>query len=255
MKRLVLLMLLACAGCGGHASCAGTKSDGTVRVVSYNIHKCQRGYDAIVNEIRAMSPDVAFCQEVRLEDADRLGESVGLRVEFWRHKNYPNEGVAIFSRTRLENVKPVFDPDGRLCALFADTTLAGGRRVTLVSVHLQASQRWTPGALGATDRMRGTEIGLIQQTWRDRGSPPVLIGGDFNQLPMGRNYDAMRETFRDALAEIDRKGATLGDGVLKARVDYLLYAGGWKIEKGDVARQGASDHRMIWIDARPPTSP
>jgi endonuclease/exonuclease/phosphatase (EEP) superfamily protein YafD len=253
MKRTaVLIILLICTGCGGRASCAGAKADQRIRAVQYNIYKCQRGHEAIVNEIRRMSPDVAFFQEVRVEDWQQLGRELGMSVAFERHKNYPNEGVAIFSRTRLTNVHPVFDPDGRLCALFADTTLPGGRRVTLVSVHLQASQKWTPTALSASDRMRGTEIALVRQAWRDRGSPPVLIGGDFNQLPMGRNYAAMRESFRDALAELNRKDTTLGDGVLRARVDYLLYAGDWRIERGDVAKPGASDHRMIWLDALPP---
>ena len=251
MKRaLIILLLFACAGCSGGVSCAAPP-DGALRVVSYNIFKCQRGHEAVVAEIKAKSPDVVFCQEVRAEDAAKLAEDLGMRYAFERHKNYPNEGVAIYSRTALSNVEPVFDPDGRACALFADTVI-GGRTITLVSVHLQASQKWTPGALSQTDAMRGKEIELIKAKWKARGSSAVLIGGDFNQIPMGRNYSLMRETFHDALGELGRKDATLGEGVLKARVDYFLHSGGWKISNGGVADQGASDHRMIWVDATMP---
>lgn len=246
MKILIAIIAsLALTTC--HTPRQHATSPDSIRLVSFNIYKCQRGEDAVVAQIREKNPAVACLQEVRVEDHDKLAERWGMYHVFQNHRNYPKEGVAIYSRTPLSNVKPVIDPDGRTCALFADTTIAG-RRVTVVSVHLVATQRIRD--LARSDRMRGTEIGLIKQAWKERGGGPIIIAGDFNQIPMGGNYKTMRDGFIDALAKLNQTDDTLGDGLLRARVDYfLLDPQSWKPLAGGTGSAGASDHLLIWMDA------
>jgi len=236
------LVLTTCHTPRQHA----TSPDST-RFVSFNIYKCQRGEGAVVAQIREKNPAVACLQEVRVEDHDKLAERLGMYHVFKNHRNYPNEGVAIYSRTPLTNVKPMIDPDGRTCALFADTSIAG-RRVTIASVHLVATQHLRD--VNRSDRMRGTEIALIKQAWKDHGGGPIIIAGDFNQIPMGGNYKAMRDGLTDALATLKQTDNTLGDGILRARVDYFLIdPKSWRPISGGTGAPGASDHLLIWMDA------
>ena len=246
MKTLVAItVLFGLTTC--HTPRKHATSPDSIRLVSFNIYKCQRGENAVVAQIRDKNPAVACLQEVRIEDHDRLAARLGMYHVFQNHRNYPSEGVAIYSRTPLANVKPVIDPDGRTCALFADTTIAG-RRVTIASVHLVATQHLKDVA--RSDRMRGTEIALIKQAWKDRGGGPIVIAGDFNQIPMGGNYKAMRDGFIDALAKLNQTDNTLGDGLLRARVDYFLIdRQSWKPIDGGTGPAGASDHLLIWFDA------
>ena len=74
----------------------------------------------------------------------------------------------------------------------------------------------------------------------------MVIGGDFNQIPLGSNYGLMKRTFNDALATLGKDEYTC-DQVLKVRLDYLLLTGHWGAGDGGTGAPGASDHRAIWV--------
>jgi endonuclease/exonuclease/phosphatase family metal-dependent hydrolase len=106
------------------------------------------------------------------------------------------------------------------------------------------------GNLLWSDRMRGEEIALIRKTWADRGSHPIIIAGDFNQIPVGGNYSAMTSDLKDALNWIGKPSPTLGEGNVRLRVDYFLCSKDWKPLDGGVVVSDASDHDMIWLEAK-----
>ncbi len=251
-RARVFILLLLLAGCHKPSPAVAPASqwgppEKSIRVISFNVQHCDRGRDKVVKTVQDLAPDVIFMQEVRVEDAEPLGKALGFYHAFRKHENFPGEGVAMYSKYPLTQVQAVLDKDGRACALFADVSVQG-KQFTLVSVHLQATQQLRK--FSETERNRGAEIALIKETWVARGSHPILIGGDFNQIPSGRNYALMKETFTDALARLGHTRPTLGEGMLRARVDYFLHSGAWTATDGGVGPMGVSDHRPIWIDAR-----
>src|SRR5205823_6038903 len=144
---------------------------------------------------------------------DDMARQLGMNTAFRKHGNYPVEGIAICSRFPLENVSAVTDRHRRTCAVFADT-IVSGRRFTVAVVHLQPTTSLSPDRVMWSDRTRGAEVQLIQQAWVRRGSRPVVIGGDFNQVPVGANYQALTGWLADSLARLGRTQPTLGDGFL-----------------------------------------
>ena len=221
--------------------------DQPVRVVSYNILKGDRGRDRILDEIRRLGGDVVLLQEVKTDQAEGLARDLGMHVAFRSHPNLPSEGLAVLSRYPLRDVTPVIDAAGRTCAIFADA-VADGKRFIAASVHLQATS--SLGSVFKADRIRGEEIQLIHNEWKRRGGYALVIAGDFNQIPMGGNYRAVTTGLIDVLDELGKDGSTLGDGILRARVDYILCSNEWRAVEGGVGKNGASDHRPIWAVLR-----
>ena len=99
-----------------------------------------------------------------------------------------------------------------------------------------------------TGEARSREISNLRDAWRARGSPPIIIGGDFNQLPVGNNYAAMQQDWTDALASLGKTDATFKDKLLRTRIDYFLLSKGWSAHDGGVVQSEASDHRPVWME-------
>jgi len=219
----------------------------TIRFASYNTFKSNRGRDAILADIRSKSPDIVLLQEVPTELPEETARQLGMHHAFRKHVNYPSEGIAIYSRWPLENVAAVVDDAGRTCGLFADLQV-DGRAFTVASVHLQATSKASVGNVLWSERVRGEELSLIRQAWKDRGSHPIVIAGDFNQVPIGSNYSKMTVGLKDALMWIGKPSPTLGEGKARVRVDYFLCSQEWRPIDGGVVESAASDHDMIWLD-------
>jgi endonuclease/exonuclease/phosphatase (EEP) superfamily protein YafD len=245
----MLVLLLAAPGCEKRAPAptAWGVPAKNVRFASYNTLKSSRGRDKVLADIRSKSPDIVLLQEVPTELADQTARDLGMHHAFRKHVNYPSEGIAIYSRWPLENVAPVVDRGGRTCGLFADVQV-DGRWFTVATVHLQATSKASLGNVLWSERVRGEEMALIRKTWSDRGSRPIVIAGDFNQVPIGPNYSKMTVGLKDALAWIGKSSPTLGEGNARLRVDYFLCSKEWRPLDGGVVASDASDHDMIWLD-------
>ncbi|MEA2711898.1 MAG: hypothetical protein QOF78_4499 [Phycisphaerales bacterium] len=250
MRPIALaIAILLVAGCDNRpaAPSAWGVPGKPVRFASYNTFKSGRGRELVLADIRSKSPDIVFLQEVPVDLADETARQLGMQHAFQKHVSYPLEGIAIYSRWPLTNVAAVVDNGGRTCAVFADTQI-DGRAFTVVTVHLQATSKARVGNVLWSERVRGEELELIRKKWIERGSRPVIIGGDFNQIPIGGNYSKMTGDFKDALGWIGKPSPTLGEGNVRLRVDYFLCSKEWRPTDGGVVNSNASDHDMIWMD-------
>jgi endonuclease/exonuclease/phosphatase family metal-dependent hydrolase len=122
------------------------------------------------------------------------------------------------------------------------------RKFAIVCVHLWPTFGIDPRHVVETANMRNRQLEVILRTWRAEGSPPLVIGGDFNQPAVGDNYALMTREFTDTLAGLGQTSATFGRKLLQVRIDYLLATPEWRARQGGVIHGNASDHRPIWVD-------
>jgi endonuclease/exonuclease/phosphatase family metal-dependent hydrolase len=223
-----------------------------LRIVSYNVYWHQRGIDRVSETVKLLSPDIVMLAEVPPKDVPSLAQKIGLE-HFYVTPNNPNEwakpSTAILSRFSLENAHPIPNPGGRDFAVMAETTI-DGKRFAVVAVHLSATLSMSPIAFHKSENDRAKELAALTKEWEARGKPPMIVGGDFNQLAQGRNYGAMTHSWNDTLAKLKKTNWTCEHGMLKTRVDYLLTTRDWTIADGGVATSDASDHRPIWIQTK-----
>jgi endonuclease/exonuclease/phosphatase (EEP) superfamily protein YafD len=96
--------------------------------------------------------------------------------------------------------------------------------------------------------MRRREVDLITQA-ASRSPNPVILAGDFNQLPRGRTYAAITKHFTDALAHLHKTHSTVRAGIFRARIDYIfLSRRHWRPIAANVGSPKPSDHRPLWLD-------
>lgn len=217
-----------------------------IRVASFNVLHLQRGMDAVAAEVLQVDPDFVLLQEVDSRDVVGLARALGMQR--YHHPNAYDRsanldgpkatwGNVIFAKHPVYEAGPIPNPGGGSFGVWA-TTVVDGRRFMIANVHLSA-----------TSDHRANEIANLVRAWRGRGSPPIVVGGDFNQVPIGNNYFAMTEQLNDALASIGKDDVTFAAaGVLHTRIDYLLTSRDWAARDGGVIASNASDHRLIWAN-------
>jgi endonuclease/exonuclease/phosphatase family metal-dependent hydrolase len=158
--------------------------------------------------------------------------------------------VAILSRHRLYDGRPLHTPDGHTFGLWA-FTIVDDRRFAIAGVHLHPTSAADPRHVVETADARHRQLETIDHVWRDSGCPPLVIAGDFNQPAIGDNYALMTQHFNDTLHVLGQAGTTFGRKLLQLRIDYLLATPHWEPLRGGVIPGRASDHRPVWVDLKP----
>ena len=225
-----------------------------IRVASFNVLHLQRGFDGVVNDVRALNPDFVLLQEVESRDVVGLARALGMQQyhhpnAYERSSNLDGPkatwGNVIFSKHPLYDAGPIPNPGGGSFGVWA-TSVIDGHKFVVANVHLSATWNANPVHVKQSGEYRSKEIANLLNAWRGRGTPPIVVGGDFNQIPLGNNYAAMTEHFNDALAGLGKNDMTFGAGVLSTRIDYVLTSPEWRAVDGGIIASGASDHRLIW---------
>ena len=229
-----------------------------LRFVSYNILHDQRGLDRVAAEIAKLQPDFIFLQEVESADCAALAKAVGMEANFYPRLYETSVNLAgpraswgnlILSRHPLYNAASIPNPGGGSFGVWADAVV-DGKKFVVADVHLSATWNAKPAHIKESGENRNRELSNLVAAWTKRGSPPIVVAGDFNQISMGNNYAVMTQEWTDAMATLGHTGATFGEGFLKTRIDYFLTTKDWKPVNGGIGNTGASDHRPIWIDLK-----
>jgi endonuclease/exonuclease/phosphatase family metal-dependent hydrolase len=228
--------------------------DKPVRVASYNILHNRRGRDAVVKQIQSIKPDFVLLQELDGDDLRDMSKQLGMDYQFY----YPSEnldgehatwGNAVIAKHPLYDARAIPNPGGGSFGVWAWTVI-DNKKFMIACVHLSATWNANPKHIAESSNNRYKEITNLKKAWEARNKPPIIVGGDFNQLPIGNNYTAMTADFTDALKQLKQDDATFVDGVLRTRIDYLLISPEWSATDGAVVISDASDHRPIWIEAK-----
>ena len=127
-------------------------------------------------------------------------------------------------------------------------SVPGDVRFQVACVHLSATHKLDPQHVRDSYAARYREFAHLLNEWRERGRPPLIVGGDFNQLPAGDNYRLMTEELTDVLAAKEQTEATFHGGprgLIRTRIDYLLTSPSWLADDAQVIWTDASDHNLI----------
>jgi endonuclease/exonuclease/phosphatase family metal-dependent hydrolase len=230
----------------------------SLRLVSYNILHNQRGIERVAKEVNAFNADFVLLQEVESRDLIELAARLGMEHHhhprlYERSENLAGRkatwGNFILSKHPLYDATSIPNPNGGSFGVWA-TAVVDGKKFVIANVHLSATWNANPIHIKKSGENRHRELTALARAWRDRGAPPIIIAGDFNQIPMGNNWAVMTGTWRDALGALGKDGVTFGEGLLRTRIDYFLTTPDWEPVNGGIGPRGASDHRLIWLEAR-----
>ena len=226
-----------------------------LRFVSYNILHSQRGLEKVADEIKQLEPDFVFLQEVEAADAMPLAHALGMEANYYPQCYQTSVNLAgpraswgnlILSKHPLYAAESIPNPGGGSLGVWAEAII-DGKRFVIANVHLSATWNANPIHVKKSGENRNKELSNLIAAWKSRGSPAIVIGGDFNQIPMGNNYSLMTQHWTDALAVLGETGTTFGEGMLKTRIDYFLLSPGWKPTGCVIAASNSSDHRPIEV--------
>jgi endonuclease/exonuclease/phosphatase family metal-dependent hydrolase len=250
-----VLMRFAARGAGSAppASAVWGVPDRPVRVVSYNILHNQRGMGRVIEEIRKLDADFVLLQEVEREHVSEMTRELGsMPAVYHASENLAGGraswGNAILSRHRLYEGRTIPNPGGGSFGVWATASI-DGRKFRVACVHLSATYKFNLAHLEESAVNRYKELSNLAKAWEDEGRPPIVIGGDFNQLAVNKNYELMTRNWVDGLKALGKDQNTFESGLLRTRIDYFLLSKEWKPIEGGVVESDASDHKPIWIKA------
>jgi endonuclease/exonuclease/phosphatase family metal-dependent hydrolase len=250
-----ILMRFAARGAGSPppASAVWGVPDRPVRFVSYNILHNQRGMSRVIEEIRKLDPDFILLQEVERDELSDMTRDLGsMPAVYHASENLAGGratwGNAILSRHRLYEGRSIPNPGGGSFGVWA-TAVIEGKKFRVGCVHLSATYKLNLAHFEESAVNRYKELSNLVKAWEDDGRPPIVIGGDFNQLAVNKNYELMTRHWADGLKVLGKDQNTFQAGLLRTRIDYFLLSKEWRPLDGGVPDTDASDHKPIWIRA------
>lgn len=181
--------------------------DKPIRIVSCNVRRNQATIDKVFDDIRKLEPDIVLLQEVEKSQLSQMTDALQtLPAIYHASENLGGPraswGNAILSRHPLYEASTLSQPASGSFGVWA-TAVVGNAKFKIASIHLD------PAA---------AEISQLVRAWKEIGSPPMVMGGIFNQPPTGLPWMVSARTF--------------------------LMSSEWK-----AIESGGTDDQSIWIQA------
>jgi len=237
----------------------GIAAESPLRVMTYNVFGMFVHDRVPLAVMRPYHPDLILLQEVRnTRHVMELGQALGL--SYWHFAPYSKErgGVAILSRWPLGPAHMLFwdsSPQGKV-ALAAQVDSPVGR-FWACSVHLDNPLNTTHLSVWQkvlvlwqeffTATLRTQQAQELSAWLLDLGGGDIILGGDFNSLPLAGADRHLRQYFLDALSISLQQyftGTYWGPphNPILPRIDFIYHSPHWQVEDAQVIQQKASDH-------------
>lgn len=258
--RLAVTMALLLAGASGRA--AEVSVSHAIRVLTYNIHHGE-GLDGrldierIADVIRAEKADIVALQEVDRgtrrvrgrdllkELADRTGMHFlfGASIDF-QGGEYGNGLLTRFDIVRQANTRYRVSVMNEQRGLLQAVLDVHGRQILVLNTHLDFHKE-------DSERLANLEeLGAIVASYP---TMPVILCGDFNDVPGSATYRKATEAFVDAWTTVGQGvGFTIPAASPRSRIDYIFLSPGpdWTPLKARVIASKASDHLPVLMELK-----
>jgi endonuclease/exonuclease/phosphatase family metal-dependent hydrolase len=206
---LALLATLALAACAGRPP-RPASTDAALGIVTFNLYHDRADWPArrllILDELRALRPDVIVLQEVLQHDtlrnqAEDLAEALGYSAHFIsidpidRPRRYGN---AILSRQPIlaRGWIPLRPLDDSRTAGFVRIAI-GGRPLDIYATHLHHED--TPAGAGKRTQQVADLLAYVD---RSDGGAPVILAGDFNASAGNPELAPLQEDYEEAFTRL-----------------------------------------------------
>ena len=227
-----------------------------IRVMTYNIHHASKGAELIARNVRMYRPDVVCLQEANPE-GNGHDPAVELQRLLPEMHCAAHQQLVVFSRYPITECEAHPAPVDYWRVPLQITVLPGGRRVTIIDMHLNTAARaetlmdhrgTTPAYLSDAARVRAVQIDrLLRVTQRIAG--PVIVAGDFNTPPRGLLYRQLTGEFVDSFAAAGWGfGYSFSSDLPAMRIDYIFAGKGLRPVRCVTPALPGSDHRPVIAD-------
>jgi endonuclease/exonuclease/phosphatase family metal-dependent hydrolase len=206
---LAVLATLALAACVGGTP-RPASGDAAISIVTFNLYHDRADWPArrvlIIDELRALRPEVIVLQEVLQHDrlrnqADDLAEALGYSAHFIsidpadRPRRYGN---AILTRHPIlaRGWTPLRPLDDSRTAGFVRIAI-GGRPLDIYATHLHHED--TPAGAGKRAQQLGDLLAYIDRSDR---SAPIVLAGDFNAAAGNPELASLRDNYEEAFTRL-----------------------------------------------------
>lgn len=239
LKNLILLLLVITL-----FSCTNQKEQAAeLRLISWNCDNFQLSLDTLHAAsafLNSQKPDILCLQErphtvlVRYDSIKNCFPSLPYKVTNGREDE--NLNVSIFSRYPVYNVKTWYFTNTYNKMIQADID-RNGAMFRLFNVHLQTTSSGST-LDNCIRRYRQSRL-LLSEI---KKSPyPVLVCGDFNDLPMSYSVINLLSELKDRSSSFNGSYQKLG-GIFK--IDYILAAENWNKKSYQLISNNWSDHKI-----------
>jgi endonuclease/exonuclease/phosphatase family metal-dependent hydrolase len=232
----------------------------TIRVMTFNIHHGE-GTDGkldlerIAQVIRHERADIVALQEVdrgvertsRRDLVAELAKLTKMSYAFGKNITYQggDYGNAILTRFRIikqDNHHYKMLREGEQRGLLQTVLEADGKRLLLLNTHID----YRPD-----DSERVMNVEEIKLIISDYKNLPVILCGDFNDVPDSRTHKKVKEAFIDSWEAVGAgDGLTYSSVKPEKRIDYVFIKRGTELEpiKAQVIKSDASDHFPLVVE-------
>ncbi len=240
---------------GAGISSQGIVNADTLRLMTFNIYhgetiKGDFDLDYIARIIQSKQPAFVALQEVdfktkRARDMDivtELGLRSGMAPFFGPAMSFDGGayGVGLLSKWPVEQSQLIQLPGSQTTeprvALEVSVVLPSWRRLLFVSTHLDHTDT----------EVRHQQMVFLSNRYNDRDEP-VILAGDFNEIPTGGNMQIILEDFE--MSDGYRQQPTYPSSDAVSKIDYIFLSKGhyWQVITTEVVNDSiASDHRALY---------
>ncbi|MGM9805664.1 MAG: endonuclease/exonuclease/phosphatase family protein [Candidatus Aphodosoma sp.] len=253
-------------------------TDRTVSLLTYNVEMFNGSKDlkSFVEYIRETDADIVCLQEFgfynrALSQSDILGEFDKLYP--YRHLWYKNQssrsssGLATFSRFPIVKKEKIQYRSEHNISIFSDIDI-NGDTIRVLNNHLESNKlnssdknlaslldentprdakikhtRRLQTKLGTAMKIRARQAEAIRYTI-SRTRYPVIVAGDFNDVPQSYTYRIIASGLNDAYIKAGKPGYywTYNSSFMYFPIDHILFSPSLKATKAAIHRTELSDH-------------
>jgi len=226
------------------------------KVMTWNIHHGELGIEKVIRTIREEKPDVLLLQEIQPDGSGvSLVRQITQKLDEYDSVGDQESAVLTTHRIRRSKVHELDVASHRRWVAEATVEL-GDQEVRFFSVHLLngVKPEWfkRPASFAVlsnhAEQERWRMINQLHRILPDAGH--VVLGGDFNTIPMGGMYRRFAGYYQDAFAQKGRGlGFTYPAKVPGFRIDYVWASKNIHVTDAGTVSSPGSDHKPVvaWI--------